>query len=82
MQVWQLLLGVLPVHEGNTNFVWGQRVEQFRESARALGVTRRISPTTPSSIKITVVWLLETNRLQVGVSQHFSFKVMARFEAI
>lgn len=68
VQVWQLLLGVLPVHDANTNFVWGQRVEQFRESARALGVTRRISPATPSSIKITVVWLLEANRLQLDLS--------------
>ena len=61
-----MLLGVLPVHTTSTEFVWSQRVEQFRESARALGVTRRISPATPSSIKITAVWLLERNCLKVG----------------
>ena len=66
VQVWQLLLGVMPVHSNNTEFVWRQRQEQYRESERALGITQRITDNTNTNDKITLVWLLERNCLKVS----------------
>ena len=66
VQVWQLLLGVMPVHTNNTEFVWRQRQEQYRESERALTITRRISDNTNTIERITLVWLLERNSLKVS----------------
>ena len=66
VQVWQLLLGVMPVHTNNTEFVWRQRQEQYRESERALTITRRITDTTYTNNRITLVWLLERNCLKVS----------------
>jgi len=63
-QVWQLLLGVMPVHTNNTEFVQRQRQEQYRESERALTITRRIDSHTTTNNRITLVWLLETNCLK------------------
>ena len=66
VQVWQLLLGVMPVHSNNTEFVWRQRQEQYRESERALSITQRITDNTNTNDKITLVWLLERNCLKVS----------------
>ena len=66
VQVWQLLLGVMPVHSNNTEFVWRQRQEQYRESERALSITRRITDNTNTNDRITLVWLLERNCLKVS----------------
>ena len=66
VQVWQLLLGVMPVHSTNTEFVWRERQEQYRESERALTITRRITDGTSTNDRITLVWLLERNCLKVS----------------
>ena len=66
VQVWQLLLGVMPVHSNNTEFVWRERQEQYRESERALTITRRITEHTNTNDRITLVWLLERNCLKVS----------------
>ena len=68
VQVWQLLVGVMPVHTTNTEFVWSQRAEMYREMERSLLLTRKISPNTDTSIKITLVWLLERNCLKVSLN--------------
>ena len=74
VQVWQLLLGVLPLHTCNTEFVWRQRVEQFREVERVLTLTRKISAHMDQSLRITVIWLLERNSIKVGdISPHSCF---------
>ena len=65
-QVWQLLLGVLPVYTTSTEWIWRERVEQFRESERALTVTKRIHNGTDKAVRATTVWLLESNKLKVG----------------
>ena len=66
VQVWQLLLGVMPVHSNNTEFVWRERQEQYKESERALTITRRITESTSTNDRITLVWLLERNCLKVS----------------
>ena len=66
VQVWQLLLGVMPVHSSNTEFVWRERQEQYKESERALTITRRITESTSTNDRITLVWLLERNCLKVS----------------
>ena len=71
MQVWQLLLGVMPVHSNNTEFVWRERQEQYRESERALTITRRITDGTSTNDRITLVWLLERNCLKVSTLYYY-----------
>ena len=61
-----MLLGVMPVHSNNTEFVWRERQEQYRESERALTITRRITESTSTNDRITLVWLLERNCLKVS----------------
>ena len=68
VQVWQLLVGVMPVHTTSTEYVWSQRAEMYQEMERALTITRKISANTDTSIKITVVWLLERNCLKVSLN--------------
>ena len=65
-QVWQLLLGVFPVYTTSTEWVWRERVEQFRESERALTVTKKITKDTDKNTRITIIWLMENNKLKVG----------------
>ena len=65
-QVWQLLLGVLPTYTTSTEWVWRERVEQFRESERALAVTKKITKDTDRNKRKTIVWLMENNKLKVG----------------
>ena len=66
LQVWQLLLGVLPTYTTSTEWVWGQRVEQYRESERALVVTKKITKDTHRNFRVTIVWLMENNKLKVS----------------
>ena len=65
--MWQLLLGVLPTYTTSTEWVWRERVEQFKESERALTVTKKINKDTDKNKRITIVWLMESNKLKVGV---------------
>ena len=72
VQVWQLLLGVRPVHTNNTEFVQRQRQEQYTESETALTITGRIDQNTDTHLRITLVWLLERNCLKVRTTSLFS----------
>ena len=56
-----------PVHTNNTEFVLRQRQEQYRESERALTITRRIDHNTDTDNRVALVWLLERNSLKVGI---------------
>lgn len=61
-----MLLRITPVHTNNTEFVLRQRQEQYRESERALTITRRIDQNTDTDHRIALVWLLERNSLKVS----------------
>ena len=67
IQVWQLLLGILPKYTTSTEFVWCQRAEQYKESERALVLSKKITANTEQRVKIAAVWLLERNWLKVGL---------------
>ena len=74
--MWQLLLGVLPTYTTSTEWVWRERVEQFRESERALAVTKKITKDTERNKRITIVWLMENNKLKVSYMKVQCFKVI------
>lgn len=82
VQVWQLLVGVMPVHTTSTEFVWSQRAEMYREMERSLLLTRKISPNTDTSIKITLVWLLERNCLKFDLSSQLKESNCQNFTSI
>jgi len=81
-QVWQLLLGVLPVYTTSTEWVWRERVEQFRESERALTVTKKISKDTDKNTRITIIWLMENNKLKFDLAAQLKEASCTNFSAI
>jgi len=68
IQVWQLLLGILPKYTTSTEFVWCQRAEQYKESERALLLSKKINANMEQKVKIAAVWLLERNWLKSDLS--------------
>jgi len=81
-QVWQLLLGVLPTYTTSTEWVWRERVEQFRESERALAVTKKITKDTERNKRITIVWLMENNKLKFDLNSQLKEASCENFAAI
>jgi len=81
-QVWQLLLGVLPVYTTSTEWVWRERVEQFKESERALTVTKKINSSTDKGVRATIVWLMETNKLKFDLASQLKEPSTENFTAI
>jgi len=82
LQVWQLLLGVLPTCSSSTEFCWEQRCEQYRECERVLTLTRRIQPGSSPATRATLVWLLETNRLKYDRASQLSDPACSTFAAL
>jgi len=82
LQVWQLLLGVLPTYTTSTEWVWGQRVEQYRESERALVVTKKITKDTQKNFRVTIVWLMENNNLKYDLGSQLKETSTQNFTAI
>jgi len=82
VQVWQLLLGVLPRYTSSTEWVWKERVEQFQESERAITVTKKISKETDKETRITIVWLLERNALKFDLISQLKEDSCENFSAM
>jgi len=81
-QVWKLVLGILPIHSNNVDFVWRQRVEQWRELKATLEVTKKITPSTSPAEACCIVWLLETRQLNFNVANQLEEKRSKNFIAI
>jgi len=82
IQVWQLLLGILPKYTTSTEFVWCQRAEQYKESERALVLSKKITANTEQRVKIAAVWLLERNWLKSDLSLQLKESDCQNFLAI
>merc|ERR1711915_842938 len=66
----------------STEWVWGQRVEQYRESERALVVTKKITKDTQRNFRVTIVWLMENNNLKYDLGSQLKETSTQNFTAI
>jgi len=81
-QVWKLVLGILPIHNNNVEFVWRQRVEQWKELKATLQITKKITHNTSPAEACCIVWLLETRQLNFNVANQLEEKRSKNFIAI
>jgi len=63
--VWRILLGILPVYTTSQENVWKCRSTQIEDLQRGLKVTRKLG--TDTITNLTLIWLLNTNRLKYDV---------------
>lgn len=61
--LWSLIMGIMPLHKNNTEYVWEQRRQVYEDLHRAVTKMRCVDMDWNKSSKLHKMWLLETNRL-------------------
>lgn len=64
--LWSLIMGIMPLHKNNTDYVREQRRQVYDDLLRAVTIMRCVDMDSTKSSKDLVLhkmWLLETNRL-------------------
>lgn len=61
--LWSLIMGIMPLHKTNTDYVRDQRRQVYEDLLRAVTVMRCVDIDTAKSLVLHKMWLLETNRL-------------------
>ncbi|KAH8359753.1 hypothetical protein KR093_008692 [Drosophila rubida] len=68
--LWCLIMGIMPLHKSNTEYVRDQRRHVYEDLLRAVTVMRCLEPLEPFKSREMVLhkmWLLENNRLHSNV---------------
>jgi len=78
--VWRILLGILPPYTTSQDAVWSLRVDQVTELERVLRVTRKLGQNTTTNL--TLIWLLNNNRLKFNVIDQLAETDCKNFEKI
>ncbi|XP_037946321.1 TBC1 domain family member 7 [Teleopsis dalmanni] len=77
--LWNIILGVLPLHKNSAQYILEQRTAVYEDLRRAVQIMqyidRDVTAPTPKSHNIYTMWLLENNRLlhQVEGAQDDNF---------
>ncbi|ALC45983.1 CG6182 [Drosophila busckii] len=61
--LWCLIMGVIPLHKSNTEFIRDQRRQTYEDLLRAVTVMRCVDSTKSKDLVMLKMWLLENNRL-------------------
>ncbi|XP_073815087.1 TBC1 domain family member 7 [Musca autumnalis] len=61
--LWNIILGVMPLHKNSTEFIMDQRKAVYDDLLRAVTIMQYVNTTTPKSKILLSMWQLEHNRL-------------------
>uniref|UniRef100_A0A1B0ETQ3 TBC1 domain family member 7 n=3 Tax=Glossina TaxID=44049 RepID=A0A1B0ETQ3_GLOMM len=61
--LWNIILGVMPLHKNSTEYIMEQRKAVYDDLLRAVTVMQIISANTPKNKVLLSMWQLEQNRL-------------------
>ncbi|XP_061391941.1 TBC1 domain family member 7 [Musca vetustissima] len=61
--LWNIILGVMPLHKNSTEFIMDQRKAVYDDLLRAVTIMQYVNASTPKSKILLSMWQLENNRL-------------------
>lgn len=61
--LWNIILGVMPLHKNSTEYIMEQRKAVYDDLLRAVTIMQYVNQTTPKSKILLSMWQLEQNRL-------------------
>ncbi|XP_017953512.1 TBC1 domain family member 7 [Drosophila navojoa] len=61
--LWSLIMGIMPLHKSNTEYVREQRRQVYEDLLRAVNVMRFVDVDKSRHLVLYKMWLLENNRL-------------------
>ena len=70
IDVWKILLGIIPVYKESIDFIKTHRTEQYQDLKKALITMRMISPESQSHKTVVLAYLLEHGILSVLHNTH------------